>query len=417
MRLESTTERLTPASAVVNQPSNAARKPAHDLGENPWFAYSVVLVATALALIARRLLDPALGDHVPYSLMYAVVALSAIYLGVGPSILAAVAGLLGTLILFVEPRGSIRISGVPDFAEALTYVGVCVVIIAAGETNRRSRLRLKSAHEQLEAREEALRLSSEQLEKRVAERTSELKDAEESARQLGAQVLKMQDNERRRIARELHDSVGQLVALFNINMARLQASAPLTTEQNEIITDSRGLAESVIHEVRTISHLLHPPLLDEMGLPSALKWYVEGFSKRSGIETQLDLSQDFGRLPPESEIAIFRVVQEALTNVHRHSGSKRAVVRLFCSQETVGIEVADSGKGIPPQKRAAFAVGGAMGVGLRGMRERIEQLGGTIDLRSSSSGTTVVATLPAPASATREDPLLREAGTGIHPST
>jgi len=390
------------------------KKSAGDLGENPWFAYSAVLVATALALIARWLLDPALGDHVPYSLLYAVVALSAIYLGVGPSVVAAVAGLLGTIVLFVEPRGSLRISRVPDIAEALTYVGVCIVIIAAGETNRRSKVRLRSAHEELEARGEALQLSSEQLEKRVIERTSELKDAEESARQLGAQVLKMQDSERRRIARELHDSVGQLVALLNINMARLQASAPLSEEQSEIITDSKGLAENVIHEVRTISHLLHPPLLDEMGLPSALKWYVEGFSKRSGIEMQLDLSPDFGRLPAESEIAIFRVVQEALTNVHRHSGSKRATVRLFGSKDTVGIEVADSGKGIPAQKRAAFAAGGAMGVGLRGMRERIEQLGGTIELRSGSSGTTVVATLPAPASARLADPLLRETGTGIH---
>ncbi|HTZ73833.1 MAG TPA: ATP-binding protein [Candidatus Aquilonibacter sp.] len=411
MHADSSSDSITPAPAVLKQSSSAVKKPARELGENPWFAYSAVITATALALGARWLLDPALGDHVPYSLMYAVVALSAIYLSVGPSILAAAAGLVGTLILFVEPRGSIRISGVPDFAEALTYVGVCVVIIVAGETNRRSKLRLRSAHEQLEAREEALRVSSEQLEKRVAERTSELKDAEESARQLGAQVLKMQDNERRRIARELHDSVGQLIALLNINMARLQASAPLSAEQREIVSDSKGLAENVIHEVRTISHLLHPPLLDEMGLPSALKWYVEGFSKRSGIETELELSAEFGRLPPESEIAIFRVVQEALTNVHRHSGSKSAAVRLFCSRDTVGLEVADSGKGIPAQKRAAFAAGGAMGVGLRGMRERIEQLGGAIELRSSTSGTTVVATLPAPASsaaAAGEDSLFRQ---------
>jgi signal transduction histidine kinase len=396
MRLESTSETLTPAPAVLKQSSSAVKKPARELGEQRWLPYSVVLAATALALFARWLLDPALGDHVPYSLMYAVVALSAIYLGVGPSVLGAVGGLLGTLILFVEPRGSLRISRVPDFAEALTYAGVCVVIIVAGETNRRSKLRLKSAHEQLEAREEALRVSSEQLEKRVVERTSDLKDAEESARQLGAQVLKMQDNERRRIARELHDSVGQLVALLNINMARLQTSAPLNPEQSEIISDSKGLAESVIHEVRTISHLLHPPLLDEMGLPSALKWYVEGFAKRSGIAMELDLAPDFGRLPAECEIAIFRIVQEALTNVHRHSGSKSALVRLFCSADTVGIEIADSGKGIPAQKREVFAAGGAMGVGLRGMRERIEQLGGKIELRSSSSGTTVTAILPIP---------------------
>lgn len=361
----------------------------------PWIAYGVAVAATFLALLGRWLLDPVLGDHVPYSMLYAAVALSAIYLGLGPSILSAALGLIGTLPLFVEPRGSLVISKVPDFAEALTYIGVCAVIIAAGETNRRSRLTLKSAHERLASREESLRLLSEDLEKRVFTRTAELKRAEASARQLGAQVLKMQDDERRRIARELHDSVGQMVALLNMDLGRLQNSGG--PEQAEILSDCKSLAATVIHEIRTISHLLHPPLLDEMGLPSALTWYIDEFAKRSGIVAELNADEDFGRLPGECEIALFRIVQESLTNVHRHSGSKYAAVRLIRQQGTAGVEIADRGRGIPVEKRRNFETGCAMGVGLRGMRERMEQLGGTIEVRSGNSGTTVCATLPIPA--------------------
>ncbi|HKQ88610.1 MAG TPA: ATP-binding protein [Candidatus Acidoferrales bacterium] len=352
------------------------------------------MAATILTLAARWLLDPALGDHVPYSLLYAAVALSAIYLGLGPSVVSAVLGLLGTLAFFVEPRGSLAIAGVPDLAEALTYIGVCAVIIVAGETNRRSKSRLKCAHEQLAAREESLRLFSSDLEKRVIERTAELKRTEASARQLGAQVLKMQDDERRRIARELHDSVGQMVALLNMDLGRLRSSANFAPGQIDIVSDCKELAENVIREIRTISHLLHPPLLDEMGLPSALKWYIDEFSRRSGVLTYLELAEDFGRLPGDYEIALFRIVQESLTNVHRHSGSKSAAVRLIQVPGSVGVEISDHGKGIPAEKRRNFETGGAMGVGLRGMRERVEQLGGTIELRSGDSGTTVCAILP-----------------------
>jgi signal transduction histidine kinase len=381
-------------TAVPTGTSHSATEDKAALFAKTWAAYALATAATVFVLFARWLLDPALGDRVPYSLLYAVVTLSAIYLGVGPAVLSAALGLFGTAALFVAPRGSLAIAGVPNFAEAVTYIGVCAVIIAAGETNRRSKLGLKSAHEQLAVREESLRQFNEDLEGCVAARTLELKQAEASARRLGAQVLKMQDDERRRIARELHDSVGQMVALLNMDLGRLQSSADFNSIQSEIFSDCKGLAESVIHEIRTISHLLHPPLLDEMGLPSALKWYIEEFSKRSEIVTQLELAEDFGRLPGEYEIALFRIVQESLTNVHRHSGSKCAVVRLMQSAGSIGVEIADRGKGIPEGKRREFEAGGAMGVGLRGMRERVEQLGGSIDLRSGDAGTTVCAILP-----------------------
>jgi len=361
---------------------------------NAWVRWSLAIIITALALLGRWLLDPAFGDRVPYGLLYAAVAFSAIYLGLGPALLTSVFGFVATIQLFVPPRGAFLIRDVPHAAEALTYIGVCTLIIAAGEVNRQSKEKLSAALEQLAQRQKALEIFSTELEFRVAERTIELKQAEESARQLGAQVLKMQDDERKRIARELHDSIGQIAALLNLNLGRLGGTAKLTQGEAEILSDAKQLAQGLVHEVRTISHLLHPPLLEEMGLPSALTWYVEGFSKRSEIVTCVEIAPDFGRLPAECEIAIFRIVQEALTNVHRHSGSKRATVRLTAEPANVRVEILDEGKGIPIEKRRNFAGGGAMGVGLRGMRERVAQLGGVMDLRSSDAGTTVSATFP-----------------------
>src|SRR5579859_1386876 len=146
--------------------------------------------------------------------------------------------------------------------------------------------------------------------------------------------------------------------------------------------------------VRTISHLLHPPLLDEAGLSSALRWYVDGFGQRSGIVVDLDLPQDLERLPSELETAIFRVVQECLTNIHRHSESAVAKIRLRHRDNQILVDVQDEGKGIPPEKKEQMASSGTPGVGIRGMRERIRQLGGTLEIHSDGSGTLVAARLP-----------------------
>jgi len=153
------------------------------------------------------------------------------------------------------------------------------------------------------------------------------------------------------------------------------------------------MLQSLSKELSTISHLLHPPLLDELGLSSALKCYVDGFSKRSGIGTSLELESNFGRLDSDAEIAIFRIVQECLTNIHRHSGSRKAVVRLSRSAREIRLEVQDEGRGIPAEKQTNVLGSGRVGVGLRGMRERMRQLGGALEIRSEG-GTTVTAILP-----------------------
>jgi signal transduction histidine kinase len=161
------------------------------------------------------------------------------------------------------------------------------------------------------------------------------------------------------------------------------------------LTDSENLVRDMSKEVRTISHLLHPPLLDEAGLASALRWCVDGFAQRSRIKVDLDMPDDFGRLPSEMETAIFRVVQECLTNIHRHSGSPVAKIVLRQRHDEILIEISDQGKGIPAEKLEEMASSGTPGVGVRGMRERLRQLGGTLEIQSNSGGTTVTVRLPA----------------------
>ena len=175
--------------------------------------------------------------------------------------------------------------------------------------------------------EEDLRLVREELEKRVLERTAELNKATDSLRDLSARLLHMRDHEARRLARELHDSVGQLLAAIAMNLATVQSQVhKLDDAGAKAVSENAQLVEQISSEIRTISHLLHPPLLDELGLGSALQWYVEGFAERSKVEIQLEVPSDLGRLSIEMETAIFRIVQECLTNIHRHSGSKTAVI-------------------------------------------------------------------------------------------
>jgi PAS domain S-box-containing protein len=221
------------------------------------------------------------------------------------------------------------------------------------------------------------------------------KRAEEAARSLSAQILTLQDEERRRLARELHDSVGQLLVSIKMNSAVFQ-SAPSGSPVGKAVTDNAILLDQVISEIRTMSHLLHPPLLDEVGLPSALRWYVDGFSERSKIAVTVDFAGEIGRLGSDVEIAIFRMVQECLTNVHRHSGSRNASLRLAQQDGYVRLEIKDAGRGIPLERQLALTSSGQLGVGFRGMRERVHQLGGNLDVQSDSMGTTITATLPLP---------------------
>jgi two-component system NarL family sensor kinase len=268
------------------------------------------------------------------------------------------------------------------------------LIIALGEANRRSIVRTKWAEEQL-------RKAHDELELKIQERTEDLKTANDSLRELSSRLQQMRDEERRQIARELHDSVGQLLAALSMNIAVVQRqSDKLDSAGARAITENAAMVDQISREIRTISHLLHPPLLDAAGLASAIRWYVDGFSERSKITVDLDIPEEFGRLSHEMEIAIFRMVQECLTNIHRHSGGTSAAIRVREEDRHLRIEIQDQGNGIPVEKQVQLSSSGRTGVGFRGMRERLRQLGGVLEIRSDSTGTAVTATLPLEDSAT-----------------
>jgi PAS domain S-box-containing protein len=250
--------------------------------------------------------------------------------------------------------------------------------------------------------EAKLKTAQVELEERVKERTTELlKKNQELAKQaevvqeLSGRLLQLQDDERRRIARELHDSAGQLLAALSMNISKVaREKEKLSPAAQKCVEENVSLVEQALTEIRTMSHLLHPPLLDEVGLESAIRGFIEGFAQRSKIDVKLVIAPGFDRLSPDLEIAIFRVVQECLTNVHRHSGSQKAEVRLARKHGCIHLEVSDEGKGIPINKQLDLDLPGTLGVGFRGMRERIRQLGGTLQVHSNGNGTSVTATLP-----------------------
>ncbi len=215
--------------------------------------------------------------------------------------------------------------------------------------------------------------------------------AELAQRALSAKVLTLQDEERRKFARELHDSVGQHLAAMKMAISMLQIKWPGDLSLQDCIR----LLDDSISETRTISHLLHPPLLDEAGLNSASRWFVEGFAKRSGIDVKLDIHDGAGRLPEATELVLFRVLQESLTNVHRHSGAKRADVSLQTAGNQMILRVRDYGSGIPGTVLQSLREDGSGGgVGLAGMTERLREIGGTLEVNSSAIGTEIVARVP-----------------------
>jgi signal transduction histidine kinase len=223
-------------------------------------------------------------------------------------------------------------------------------------------------------------------------------DLHRKTRQLeavNARMTTLQDEERRRIARELHDSVGQLLAAVSMNSALVVAEFhKLSAEAANRLAENAAMVEQATKEIRTISLLLHPPLLDEAGLASALRSYVAGFSERSRIVTKLDMPPSLAGLSKDAELPIFRVVQECLTNIHRHAGSPTAEIRVTQQETCLRVEIEDSGKGISPEKEPAFGLSSHTGVGLCGMKERLRQLGGTLQIQSSIHGTKVTAILP-----------------------
>jgi len=218
------------------------------------------------------------------------------------------------------------------------------------------------------------------------------KQAEEAARSLSGRILTLQDDERRRIARGLHDSLGQYLTALKMNLDVFQTS---NDDKAKLASDCSEIVDKCLTETRTISHLLHPPLLDEAGFGSAARWYVDGFSQRSGIKVNLKLPPKLGRMHRDVEVALFRAVQEGLTNVHRHSGCSAVDICLGLNAKQLRLEIKDDGRGIP-QKRLRSLIEGAVegGVGLAGMRERMRELGGSLELRSDRAGTTVVISIP-----------------------
>jgi PAS domain S-box-containing protein len=278
--------------------------------------------------------------------------------------------------------------------------GTVVQLAVTRDVTERSR-----AENELRKSEERLRELADGLETQVRVRTQELEQRNseiirqsEQLRELSNRLLQTQDEERRRIARELHDGVGQLIAALGMNLSNLMKErAKLTPDASRSLDENVDLIGQASQEIRTMSHLLHPPLLDEVGLESALRWFVDGFTERSKVTVDLQLVPGFSQgLPRELALSLFRIVQESLTNVHRHSGSAKAFVGIVRSAGTITLEVRDEGRGIPPDIRSKISSGESTGVGLRGMRERIRQFGGRLDIFSTQEGTRIVAFLPLP---------------------
>jgi signal transduction histidine kinase len=235
---------------------------------------------------------------------------------------------------------------------------------------------------------EAERQAHAEMESLVEMRTSSL-------RRLSLRLLQTQDEERRRLARELHDGIGQYLAGLKMNLDQLQHCNGSEERRTDLLSECLEAVNRGTSEARTLSYLLHPPLLDEIGFESAARWYVDGFGQRSGIRMKLDLPPELQRLAPLVELTLFRILQESLTNVHRHSGSLAVEIQLKVDAQNVTLAVTDFGKGMPAESLRKFRVNGTdMGVGLSGMRERLADLDGQLDIRSDANGTTVLATIP-----------------------
>jgi PAS domain S-box-containing protein len=220
--------------------------------------------------------------------------------------------------------------------------------------------------------------------------------AEEELQRLSGQLLRLQDEERRRMARDLHDSTGQDLVALATTLSQLHASIPSSSRKlRKLASQCQALADQSVREVRTLSYLLHPPMLDEAGLEDAIRHYAGGFTERTGITVELEISRRLGRMKPDAEMALFRVVQESLTNIQRHSGSSQAKIRIEREPGKITLEISDKGSGIPgnlPRQNGKLSLG--LGVGIPSMHERVKLIGGQLDIESSGSGTTVRVTIP-----------------------
>jgi signal transduction histidine kinase len=382
-----------------------------------WERFAIALATAALAVLLRWLLDPLLGHVAFYATLYMAVAFTAAFCGFVPGMVSAGLGFFGVFYWFIDPRHSLSLVSRADIHGVIGCIFVCIVLIALGSATRRKQLKLNDTVTALtsEARERSfaeqeLQKANDQLERRVDERTLELSEAaralrsevavrtrtEEQLRRLTVRLLGLQDEERRRIARDLHDTTGQTLAALKMTATSIQrmvaGNVPQASRQME---DLMLLADVALREIRTTSYLLHPPMLEEAGIASAAQWFIEGFSQRSGIQVQCEITQDLRRPRKDCELVLFRLLQESLTNIHRHSGASTACVRLGIAANDLTLEISDDGAGIPEENLKEFNESNkTTGVGIAGMRERVRELGGRFEIERGQKGTIVRASLP-----------------------
>jgi signal transduction histidine kinase len=378
--------------------------------------YGIALASASLAIVLRWIFDPLLGHVAFYVTVYAAVAFCSILCGYAPAIVSAIAGFLGIFYFFIDPRHSLSPTRPSEIHGFVGWFFVCGVLIILGENHRKQQFRLSqsiaamtSEATERQRAEAGLQRAHDELENRVAERTGQLtltlnslerevmerKRAEEQLRQLSVRLMTLRDEERRHIARDLHDTTGQTLAAMKMTTAVIQQTAP-GPEMLRLLDDLNALTDEAVQEIRTTSYLLHPPLLDEAGIVSAVQWFVEGFAKRSGIQVRCEIAETLQRPPRNHELVLFRVLQESLTNVHRHSGASATTIRLNASADHFVLEIADNGTGMPEECLKRFhEAGHGTGVGLVGMRERVNELGGHLEIHSDPAGTTVAVALPA----------------------
>lgn len=368
------------------------------LADQPVVRYVLALGLTIVALLVRWLINPVLGDLGPFLSVYAAVTLAAVFLGAGPATLTALIGLFGSSRWFLL-QGDLKFENRSDLAYSVGFLLVSGIIILLAERSRRALLQVETARQTLEQKVDE---RTRELQAALADLQAEIKvraEAEEARRRISARMLNIQDEERRRIARELHDSIGQTLAALKMTLSTLAKLTAATAHASPALSkcweDLNALSDEAIRETRTISHLLHPPMLDELGFAASASWYVTGFARRSGIEVKMDFPDEQPRFTESMDLTLFRVLQESLTNILRHSGSKKAEVRLEIAGQEVVLSVRDYGKGMSRDQVAKFMTSGTdVGVGLGGMRERVRDLGGKIELQAPGTGTILKVTLP-----------------------
>jgi signal transduction histidine kinase len=359
---------------------------------------AAVLLATLVALSLSIFgVAPGLAPSVPLQLysLFPLLIWAALRFGPHGSAASTVIVAAMAIAWTANGRGPFAMG---DMNESLVHLHVFMGILAV------SMLVFAAAVCERSRTDRALRLAHGELEARIAERTLQLSEtnqalrvevaerrqAEGSLRQLSARLLNVQDEERQRLARELHDSTAQELAALGMNLAVVrQSPTPFDTRTSRALQECATLSERCTRAIRSISYLLHPPLLEEAGLPAAVRWCADGFGRRSGLSIELDLPPDFGRLPLDIERTLYRVVQECLNNVQRHSGSKTAAIRLQRLGDRVLLTVSDEGRGMPGDVAERRSDMGSLGLGILGMRERVRQLGGSLTIDSTPRGATV----------------------------